>query len=532
MMLRLALAALILDLVLILPHHPGALTLRALLLFPLELPAILALLAALPPPARLVRGILAAALTLVTLQKLADLATFTAFGRPFNIAVDAHLLDAGLRLGSGTLGLPMFAAVVLTALALVAALAALLWWATGQWAALSPRRPAAAIAAAICAAATLFAALEAAWAMRALPLPFDPPGAAFTARLAIETANRAVATRRELAAFRAAAATDSAHDIATPLAALGNRDVLIVFVESYGRASLDNPLYAPTHRPILAQAETAIRAAGLAMRSAWLTSPVEGGQSWLAHATLNAGLPVPGHIHHAALVASPRRTLFRIAADAGWRTAAIAPAITMAWPEGPRLGYDLLIDRDAMGYRGPPFNWVTMPDQFTLARFRDRLPPDPRPLFAQVTLISSHAPWVPVPSPVPWEAVGDGRIFAPMVTGDPPEVVWQDPDRIRDQYRQAIAYALTVVFDWAARQGTAGSGGDAPLILILGDHPPVGFVSGVPGRDVPAHLIGPPEVIDRIGAWGWTEGLIPGAEAPVWPMQDWRDRFLAAFSAP
>lgn len=523
MILRLAISALILDLVLILPHHPGALTLQALLLFPLELSVILALLAALPPPARAIRAIISAALTLITLQKLADLTTFTAFGRPFNIAVDAHMLDAGVRLGLGTLGPLTFAAALLAAIALIGALAALIWWATGQWAALPPRRPAAIIAL----AATLFATVEVAWAMRALPLPFDPPGAAFTARLAIETTNRAIASQKELAAFRAAAETDIANAIAAPLSALTGRDVLIVFVESYGRASLDNPLYAPTHRPILEQAEAAIRQAGLAMRTGWLTSPIEGGQSWLAHATLSSGMAVSDHIHHAALVASPRRTLFRIASDAGWRTAAISPAITMAWPEGPRLGYDTLIDRDALGYKGPPFNWVTMPDQFTLARFRDRLPPDPRPLFAQVTLISSHAPWVPVPTPVSWDAVGDGTIFAPMVTGDPPEVVWQDPDRIRDQYRLSIAYSLTVVLDWAARQGP-----DGPLILILGDHPPVGFVSGVPGRDVPAHLIGPPEIINRINGWGWTDGLIPGPETPVWPMQDWRDRFLQAYSTP
>lgn len=523
MILRLALSALLLDLVLILPSHPGAVTWGALRLFPLELPAILAALAALRAPARLPRAALVALLVVLTLQKLADIATQTAFGRPFNIAVDAHMLDAGLRLGTGTLGLPLSAAALAIAGLAIGLLAWLLWRATGAWTGLAPRRPAAAAAL----VATLYAGAEIGWAMRAWPLPFDPPGAAFTARTGIEHARDIAAVRRELAAFRQAAAADPAMAIAAPLSALAGRDVIIVFIESYGRASLDNPLYAPTHRAVLAQAETAIRQSGLAMRTGWLTSPIQGGQSWLAHATLSSGLPVPDQIRHGALVASPRRTLFRIAADAGWRTAAISPAITLAWPEGPGLGFQTLVGRDAMGYRGPPFNWVTMPDQFTLARFRDRLPPDSRPLFAQVTLISSHAPWVPLPRPVPWEDLGDGSVFAPMAQGDPPQVVWQDPARIRDQYRQAIAYSLTVAFDWAARQGQ-----DGPLILIVGDHPPVGFVSGVPGRDVPAHLIGPPTVIARVADWGWTDGLTPGPQTPVWPMQDWRDRFLAAFSAP
>lgn len=528
MILRLVLAALALHLVLIMPNHPGALTWGALRLFPLELPAILALLAAVAPPARVVRAGLVGVLVALTAQKLADLATFTAFGRPFNLAVDGHMLDAGTRLALGTLGLPLALLVLLALLALPAALAALLWWATGVWAALPRFR----LAAPVAVAAALYACVEIGWAMRALPLPFNPPGAAFTARTGVEHVRDAQQARRDLAAFRTAAETDPGMAIRAPLSALQGRDVIVVFIESYGRASLDNPLYAATHLPLLAGAEARLRQAGLAMRTGWLTSPIEGGQSWLAHATLATGLPVPDQIRYGALIASPRRSLFQIAADNGWRTAAISPAITMAWPEGARLGFETLIDRDAMGYRGPPFNWITMPDQFTLARFRDRLPPDDRPLFAQVTLISSHAPWVPVPVPVAWDAVGDGQVFAPMVGGDPPEVVWQDPDRIRDQYRQSIAYALEVTLDWAARQGAAHPDGTAPLVLVLGDHPPVGFVSGVPGRDVPAHLIGPPDVVARVVGWGWTEGLIPAPDTPVWPMQDWRDRFLAAFSPP
>lgn len=527
-MLRLALAALVLHLVLIVPNHPGALTWGALRLFPLELPAILALLVAVSPPARVWRGGLVAVLVALTLQKLADLATHTAFGRAFNLAVDGHMLDAGVRLAQGTLGLPLAMAAGLALLALPAGLAAVLWWATGVWAALPRQR----LAAPVAVLAALYAGAEIGWAMRTWPLPFNPPGAAFTARTGIEHARDILRARHELAVFRSAAETDPGLAIRAPLSALQGRDVIVVFVESYGRASLDNPLYAPTHRAVLAQAEDRMRQAGLAMRTGWLTSPIEGGQSWLAHATLAAGLPVPDHIRHGALLASPRRTLFQIAADSGWRTAAVSPAITMAWPEGARLGFETLLDRDAMGYAGPPFNWVTMPDQFTLARFRDRLPPDDRPLFAQVTLISSHAPWVPVPVPVPWEAVGDGQVFAPMVGGDPPEVVWRDPDRIRDQYRQSVAYSLQVTLDWAVRQGAAHPDGTAPLVLVLGDHPPVGFVSGVTGRDVPAHLIGPPDVIAHVSGWGWTDGLTPGPETPVWPMQDWRDRFLAAFSPP
>jgi hypothetical protein len=36
-------------------------------------------------------------------------------------------------------------------------------------------------------------------------------------------------------------------------------------------------------------------------------------------------------------------------------------------------------------------------------------------------------------------------------------------------------------------------------------------------------------VLDRVAGWGWTDGLRPAADAPVWRMDAFRDRFLTAF---
>ncbi len=534
--LRLGLAALILDLVLIQPNHPGAVTWGAFALFPLELPVILGLLAAWPGRAIAARAVLVAVLLAGVVLKLGDVATLVALGRGFNPAVDWHLLGSGWRLGSGAVGPGLLGLMLGAAVAGLVLLGVALWWATGVWAGLTLPPRGRRVAGAVALLGGVLAVAEIGQAMGRWQLPVTPPGAAFTARLAIERGLTVRQTMADLAAFRIAAATDPAATRPDPLMALRGRDVIVVFVESYARTSFDNPTYAPTHRAVLRAAEAPIRAAGMAMVSGWLTSPIEGGQSWLAHATLSTGLTIPDQTRFDALLPSPRRTLYQIAQAAGWRTVAVSPAITTAWPEGARLGFDTLIDRDAMRYRGLPFNWITMPDQFTLARFRDRIDPDlrngdPRPLFAQITLISSHAPWVPVPVAVAWDAIGDGQVFDPMTKGsDPPEVVWQDPDRIRDQYRQAIAYSLTVLMDWVARQGP-----DGPLIVILGDHPPVAFVNQMGNEnrgshDVPMHLIGPPGVLAAVQGWGWTPGLIPAADAPVWPMAGFRDRFLVAFT--
>jgi hypothetical protein len=169
-----------------------------------------------------------------------------------------------------------------------------------------------------------------------------------------------------------------------------------------------------------------------------------------------------------------------------------------------------------------------MPDQFTLAAL-DRLlrtGEDPRPLFAQVALVSSHAPWVPVPELLDWDSLGDGRVFDEVATsGDPPDVVWRDTERVRAQYRLAIDYALRTIFDYAARQA-----GDPPLMLIIGDHQAAGFIALDERPDVPAHLVGPPELVARAEAWGWTPGLIPEAAPPL-PMEALRDLFIRTFSS-
>lgn len=523
----LALAALLLHLVLIQPNHPGAATWGALRLFPLELPAILLLLVAWPPRAAgPLRWALTLALTASVALKSADMGFFLALGRAFNPVSDPGLLVAGFRLLSGTIGLATTLLVALAALALTLATTTAIHWATGAWARLAPPPGLRAATGLMALAAAAFAVAEAGHTMRVWRLPFDPPGAAFTLRLGSERVALARRTLADLAAFRAAALADPYPGEGPLLDRLQGRDVLVIFIESYGRASLDNPLYAPAHNAIRSAAEARIAAVGLAMRSGWLASPVEGGQSWLAHATLASGLSTGSPSRYAALLASPRHTLYDLAAIAGYRTAAIVPAITLAWPEAARLGFEVVLDAAALGYKGLPFNWVTMPDQFTLARFPALLPPDPRPLFAQVVLISSHAPWVPVPAPLPWDDVGDGRIFDRFVIGaDTPEMVWRDRARVRSQYGLALAYSLEIAFDFAARQGP-----DGPLMIILGDHPAAGFVAQVGGPDVPMHVIGPPAVLENLHAWPLTPGLTPTPVAQVWPMQAFRDRFLAAFS--
>ncbi len=526
----LLLAALLLHLVLVMPNHPRAVTVEALFLFPLELPVILLALVVLRGwVVQVVQVALVGALTALTLVKLADLGTHVAYERPFDLAVDGHLIHAAWTLARGTFGTPLTVLILVVALIGLVALALAIGWATERWAELRVRGAARALTAIALVPATALAVLEAGHMLRGWALPVTPPGAAFTARIGVETVERAQATGAALEEFREAAQSDrmAAHD-GPLLDAIGDRDVLLTYVESYGRSSFENPLYIDTHTGRLRDIEATLEEQGLAMRSGFVTAPMVGGQSWLAHASMASGMWVSDQGRYRALIASPRRTLFHFARDAGFHTAAVMPAHTRDWPEGDFFGFDAIFNAEDMGYAGENYNWVTMPDQFSIKAL-DRLVREPAeaPVFAQIALVSSHAPFLPVPPLINWDDIGDGTVFNEWADdGDPPEEVWRDRDRVREKFRIAVDYSLEVVGAYATRHAD-----DPPLMIVLGDHEPARFIAGVDGYDAPIHIIGPPDLVARIDDWGYTPGMVPDSDAPVWRMSEFRDAFLRAFSS-
>jgi hypothetical protein len=531
---RFGLATLLLYLLLVQPNHPGAMTWGALLVFPLELPALVMGLVAIGAGRgrAALRVAVTAVLVTLCILKTADFAMFSALSRGFNPVADLPLIEAGLRLLAGSIGtFPALLAVGI-AVGLIALVVALVWWATGVlatgvWPGLAPSGKA---LGAVAAGAVIFAGLTMAdiGHIRGWGVPFNPPGAAFTARLGVERVQMVRATLADLKLFRAAAASDP-YAGTTGLLDLIDRDVIVIFVESYGRTSMDTPLFADLHRATLATGQARLEQRGLAMASGFLASPTQGGQSWLAHSSFANGLWINDQIRYRAALVSGRQTLFHLAQASGFQTAAVMPQITMEWPEAAFMGFDTVLGARDLGYQGLPFNWVEMPDQFTLAAM-DRLvlaAPAGRPHFVQIATGSSHAPWVPVPQLVDWDQIGAGQIFNDMATaGDTPDMVWRDRDRVRAQYRAAIDYALQTVLSYAERHAD-----NPPLIVILGDHQAAGFVALEERRDVPLHIIGPANLVARAKAFAPFPGLIPPAAAPVLAMDKMRDLFLQAFSS-
>jgi hypothetical protein len=309
------------------------------------------------------------------------------------------------------------------------------------------------------------------------------------------------------------------------LAALKGRDVLLVFVESYGTAVLDQPGLSAQVAPALAAFADTTRRAGYGMVSSRLVSPVFGGGSWLAHGTLESGLKLDPFLDQ-LLVTSRRATLARDLAVSGHRTLAVMPGMKTPWPESAFWGFQRTLFDHELGYGGPPFGWFDVPDQYTLARFTEReLAPGHAPLFAEIVLVSSHTPFAPVPPYVAdWR---DDHPFRGVAQADWRRI-YAEPDwaHLERPYLESVVYDLETLAGWLA--ALPGDG----LVIILGDHQPPGIVSGATSPwTVPIHVLSrDPALIAPFLRQGYVEGAQPPQNTHIKGMESFLGDFLAGFS--
>lgn len=455
--------------------------------------------------------------------RLADMAAYMIFARAFNPVMDIYLLSDGFHLLGSSIGYPAAVVVSLLTLLMVLLIIAACWLSLARIRSLLWQLPVRWTGATLLAALLLWIAMSF----------YDSPKASryFHDQLVSHVRN-AVNSLTELRAFREIVNEDPYMDVPGDqlFGALQGKDVLVIFLESYGRVLLDSPLYSRTVRPVLEQATDGLAAQGYASSSAFLASSTIGGLSWLAHGTAMSGLWIDSQLRYDALMMSQRPTLIRLFQRAGWRTVGVMPAITLAWPDGQYYGYDQIYDADALEYQGLPFNYVTMPDQFTLARFqqRERDPSGRRPVMAEFALISSHAPWTPIPELIDWNSIVDGTEFNEQAMRGPrTDQVWQDIDLLKRQYRDSVVYVLETLVSFIETYGDSNL-----VLLVMGDHQPMPLIAeGDSVADVMVHIISSdPAVKEAVAAWQWTPGMLPAQEAPIWRMDTVRDRFIETFS--
>jgi phosphatidylglycerophosphate synthase len=517
--------------VLVAPDRALQLTPAAFARIPVEGLVLLAIAVVLPAwPRRIVAAVAGILFVLLTLVKILNIVFYLEIGQAFNPVFG--WVDVGPAIGvvRDTIG-PARTNAALAALGLgVILLVAALTAATIHITTVAARHRRATVRG--------LAALTAVWALCAglsLQLvPGSPVASTSAARLAAAQVRGTQAALRDARRFdQTIHGSDPEASVPGPdlLTGLRGKDVIIAFVEAYGRVAVHGTTFSHGVDAALRQDTASLARAGWSTQSAWLTSPGFGGVSQLAHSTLQSGLWVNTELRYSELVGSRRFTLSDAFDKAGWRTVSDSPENGAVWPPGTSFyHFGKLYNRVNVGYRGPAFSYASMPDQYILAAFQRReLGPGHKPVMAEIDLVSSHYPWAPLPSMVPWSKVGNGSIFDPMpARGQTRDSILGSASKERQGFGKSIQYSLRALTSWVTELN------DPNLVLILlGDEQPGSPITrpGASHSVVASIIARDPSVFRQIASWRWQNGLLAGPSAPFERMDAFRNQFLRAFSA-
>jgi phosphatidylglycerophosphate synthase len=524
------LAALVVWVALVAPYQPSDVTLNAFFRIPLEGLVLIAVAAFLPrTPRRILAVSCGLVLALVVVLKVINYEMFTLYDRPYDPLGDTTQLGNGIETlrslvgGTETKLIEVGAVVGTVVLAVALALSMLRLTRVAadnrRWA--------------LRAVTGLGAVWALCFAFGAQLISHTPIASTLSASLVVNEVNALRADIHDRSVFAAQIKYDPERNIPTNqlLTSLRGKDVLLVFIEAYGQQAVEGRSFSPEVDAALAEGNKRLTSAGFSSRSGFLDSATYGGISWLAHSSLQAGLWVNNQDRYNQLISAKRFTLAQAFKEAGWRTVADDPSNDRPWPQGKAFyHYDQIYNRYQVGYHGPTFTYATMPDQYLFSALQrlELSKPHRQPLFAEVDTISSHMPWNRIPQEIGWNQVGNGSIYnkVPMIheTG----AFWSTPSRVQAAYGTSIVYALNTLTSFVQKYGKKNL-----VMIVLGDHQPLPIVSGThSNHDVPISIIAhDPKVLKQIGSWGWNPGLKPNANAPVWPMNAFRNKFLAAYDS-
>ncbi|MFD9187027.1 sulfatase [Streptomyces phaeochromogenes] len=524
------LSLLLICFALLMPTSAPKFTPGVFLRIPVEAVLGAAVLIVLPRRPRIAVAILAgASLGVLTVLNLLDVGFNMFLGRGFNVVLDWVLFDDAQSYLKDTMGNGGAIGAVIAVLALVIIVLVLMTLAVLRVSNVMTRNRDAA------SRATLVVGTV--WVTcAALGLQLSGPGIAARTTVARveDRVNRVQATLKDEAAFAKEAKKDAFGG--TPgdqlLTDLRGKDVMIAFIESYGRSAIEDEATAAGVDATLTAKNEALTKAGYSAKSGWLTSATYGGSSWLGHSTFLSGLWINNQNRYRTVTAGEHLTLTGAFKRTGaWRTVGVMPGVQKNWPEGKFYGLDNVYDSRELGYEGPKFSWSTMPDQYALSAF-ERLEHGKKrdkPLMSEIILTSSHQPWAPIPKMIPWDQVGDGSVYEGIEkAGKDPADVFYDSKKVKEEYGKSIQYSVNSLIDYVVKYGSKNT-----VLVFLGDHQPLASVSGSnASRDVPVSIVAHDKsVLDKIDDWGWTDGIKPDKSAPVWRMDSFRDRFLTAYGS-
>ena len=293
------------------------------------------------------------------------------------------------------------------------------------------------------------------------------------------------------------------------LGLLRGSDVNLVFLESYGQVAFGIPEIDQVLQQPRAELEEKVRAAGMQVVSAFMTSTTYGGRSELAHVSFLSGLDTSTPWVHDLLLTTERPLLTTWFRDRGYEVHALYPALSWDWPERSFYRFDAFWDARDLRYQGPKIGYWSVPDQVSLARYQQQQPvtanSPPRLLF--FPSITSHLPFHPVPPYLSDAALAlRDNPFSAVQMADMAQQKEQWFN-MRPAYAEMMRYNHLWVGEWIAQPRVRDA-----VFVVMGDHQPPANVTG-PGAswDVPIHIISSkPELLAHFKARGFVAGLTPG----------------------
>ena len=307
-----------------------------------------------------------------------------------------------------------------------------------------------------------------------------------------------------------------------------DRDIYVFVLEAYGYATYSRDFFADAFRPVRSRLREALAEKGYQVRTSFLRSPVAGGFSWLAEATLFTGQWIPtteafSELYEIEELPSLTRMLY----EGGYYTLTVRPGtVHDSWPEGwemYRFEESMIAHDGDFDFDGPMFSYVWITDQFAIWAGHNRIQEltapggeaEDRPVFAHFQLVSSHTPFNRIPPIIEdWEDLEGGDIYwereDEIQTFDN---TWTTGNEWHEGYTAAVSHSLDVITKYVT--DLLDTERD-PIIVILGDHQ-----AQRPIRENRAHLSVPihvasrdPEILGLFAAAGYDSGMTSSLPPP------------------
>ncbi|MFP4377354.1 MAG: sulfatase-like hydrolase/transferase [Spirochaetales bacterium] len=311
------------------------------------------------------------------------------------------------------------------------------------------------------------------------------------------------------------------------LPGLLDRDIYFFAVEGYGYATVARPEISELIEPYRERFYEALRGRGYEVRSSYLTSPVAGGYSWLAEATILTGQWIDSQERFLQLYDADIAALPRMLYDAGYHTITFRPGtVHGSWPEA----WDLYGFREAMvahdgdfDFVGPWFSYVPITDQFALWAGHNRLEAitssggvaEQKPMLAWWQLVSSHTPFNRIPPVIEdWQALGNGQIYNERVGEiETFDNTWTGGTELVEGYVAAIGYVFEVLTKYVEELLDTSRN---PIIVVFGDHQPQRPIRSPNAHlSVPIHVASRDQaILDQFARRGYTPGMVGTAPPP------------------